>query len=153
MKCLSSARQRREREIALDQWGVSEGAAKLHTDAIVWDNIFPYFDYYFFSQTMSGAQAGLFDPKYAALKQYRESGCSFLGLTISGARSNVTETMRIIATNRSFFRAHTDEYQIVAKADDVLAAKRDGKMAVGFNFQGSDSLEGNIDMVHLYYEL
>jgi len=137
----------------LGKWNVSDEAERLHADALVWDNIFPYFDYYFFSQTMSGAQAGLFDPKYAALKQYRDAGCSFLGLTIAGARSNVTETMRIIATNRSFLRAHADEYQIVTRAEEVLGAKRDRKMGVGFNFQGSDPLEGNVDMVHLYYEL
>ena len=137
----------------MNSWNIPEKAARLHADALVWDNIFPYFDFYFFSQTMSGAQAGLFDPKYATLKQYRESGCSCLGLTIAGARSNVAETMRIIASNRSFLRAHADDYTIVTCADHVLEAKKAGKMAVTFNFQGSDSLEGNIDMVHLYHEL
>jgi membrane dipeptidase len=137
----------------VDNWNIEKRAADVHADALVWDNIFPFFDFYFFSQTMLGAQASQFDPKYRTLEEYRANGADFVGLTIAGSRSNVSESMRIIANNLSFLRAHPKRYKLVRTAEDVLANKSDGRLSVGFNFQGSDSLEGNLDMCEVYFEL
>jgi membrane dipeptidase len=137
----------------MKEWNLTPEVEELHQDALVWDNIFPFFDLYLYSGSMTGAQAGLFDPKYKALDEYSSNGCNFVGLTIGGSRTNVAETMRIIANNRSFFGAAKDRYVLATTADAVLDAKRDGKTAVAFNFQGSDSLEGNVDLVEVYYQL
>lgn len=139
--------------MTVKHWNIDERFAQLHADALVWDNIFPFFDLYFFSQTMQGAQAARFDPKYRTLERYRENGADFVGLTIAGSRSNVAETMRIIASDKSFLRAQPQHYRLARTAEDVLTSQAEGKLAVGFNFQGSDSLEGNLDMLELYYEL
>jgi hypothetical protein len=63
----------------------------------VWDNIFPFFDYYLFSLIMTGAQAGNFDPKYKPLDAYREGVCDVVGLTVAGNQSDVSITMKIIS--------------------------------------------------------
>ena len=34
------------------------------------------------------------------------------------------------------FRANEDKYVVVDSADDILRAKKEGKLAVGFHFQG-----------------
>lgn len=128
-------------------------AKALHKKAIVWDNIYPFFDLYFFTGTMSGAQAGRFDPKYHALERYRAAGADYVGLTIGGARPNLGSQMRTIGHIKGFLRANSDRYAMARSAGDVTQAKRDGKMAVGFNFQGANALEDMPDMVGVYYEL
>lgn len=137
----------------MSAWNIAPKAEKFHRDALVWDNIFPFFDLYFFSGSMTGAQAGLFDPKYKSLRTYADAGCDVIGLTVAGSKTGLTHTMRIIANNLGFLRANADKYVLAKTADDILNAKRDGKVAVVFNFQGSDSLEWELDTIALYYEL
>lgn len=138
---------------ATNGWNVSVEAAELHEQALVWDAIFPFFDYYLFSSTLDGAQAGKFDPKYETLQEYAAAGCNVVGLTISGSLTDVPVTMRIIAGNLGFLRSRSDDYLLAETHADLIRAPREGKMAVVFNFQGSDSLAGNTDLVEVYYRL
>ena len=55
--------------------------------------------------------------------------------------------MRELAGLRTFFGARTDRYALVEVADDIVRAKRDGKLAVGFHFQGTNSLERDLNMI------
>jgi membrane dipeptidase len=135
------------------EWGLSEETAKFHAAAIVCDNIFPFFDFYAFTNTMNGEQASRFDLKYEALDRYRVAGATFVGLTIGGSRPSMALQVRGIAHLKGFLAATADKYVMARTADDIVRAKREGKMAVGFNFQGCDCLEGMVDMVEVYYEL
>ncbi len=128
-------------------------ATGLHREALVWDAIFPFFDYYAFSVTMTGNLAGNFDPKYNALARYADAGCDVVGLTVAGNLTDISLTMKLIASNLSYFAANTDRYVLANSVADIRAAKAAGKMAVVMNFQGSDSLAGNPDMVEVYYRL
>lgn len=134
-------------------WSVSAAAARLHSEAFVYDQVFPFFDLYAFSLTMTGAQAGMFDPKYAALERYAAAGCNAIGLTVAGNGTDVPLTMKLLATNRAYFRSRADRYLLVETAEDLPRAQREGRMAVVLTFQGSDSLGGNVDMVEPYYRL
>jgi membrane dipeptidase len=134
-------------------WPVTAEAAELHRRAFVWDNIFPFFDFYAFSLTMSGAQAGSFDPKYDALECYATGGCDAVGLTIAGSGTDVALTMKLVATNRAYFRSRSERFVLAESVHDLAAAKASGRTAVVLGFQGSDSLGGNVDMVEVYYKL
>ena len=136
-----------------NDWKISEQVKKIHRGILVWDMIFPYFDYYLFSYSMGGEMAGHFDPKYRTLQEYSKAGCDCVGLTVGGSLTNISMTMKTLATNRAYFTANRDKYIIVEKVDDIIRAHEQGKLAVVMNFQGSDALEGDADMVEIYYKL
>lgn len=41
----------------------------------------------------------------------------------------------------------------IETVDDIYRAKKEGKFGVSINFQGSNALGGNLDMVDIYYKL
>lgn len=58
-----------------------------------------------------------------------------------------------IAKARRYWTEHSDTYHIVETVDDIYEAKKTGKFGVNMNFQGSNPLGGNINMVEIYYKL
>ena len=78
---------------------------------------------------------------------------TFVSLTVVLDGESVEETVRGIAENRAFFRAHAEQFILVESVDDVLRAKREGKLAVGFNFQGTESIGRDINLVEVYCKL
>ncbi len=58
-----------------------------------------------------------------------------------------------LAASRRYFLDRPDEYILVESTGDIRRAKIEGKLAVNFNFQGSNTLEGDINMVEPLYRL
>ncbi|BBK42262.1 membrane dipeptidase [Allostella vacuolata] len=115
-------------------------AAELHRQATICDLTLPW------------------GPGYAnqdrILQRFRASGIDFVSLTLGLDRMSLEQTIRHIAAERARFAGLAgDGYVMVETVDDILAAKRDGKLAVGFHFQGSNPLAGDPKMVALYYRL
>jgi microsomal dipeptidase-like Zn-dependent dipeptidase len=52
-----------------------------------------------------------------------------------------------------YWNSKPDVYRIVDTVDDIHAAKKDGKLAVTLNFQGSNALGSRLEMVDVYYKL
>lgn len=52
-----------------------------------------------------------------------------------------------------YWKSNPETYQIVETVDDIYKAKKEGKFAVSMNFQGSNALGGNLNMVDVYYQL
>ena len=137
----------------MKNWEISDEAAKLHRDAFVWDAVFPFFDFHAFSLALTGAQAGQFDRKYKELEKYTDAGCNAIGLTVAGDGTDVSLTMKILASTQAFISANADRYLLARSVADLREASKSGKTALLMNFQGSDSLAGNPDMVEIYYRL
>lgn len=64
-----------------------------------------------------------------------------------------TVVIEKIANGRKHWLAHPEKYLLVHNVDDILRAKKEGKLAVSFNFQGSNALGRNLDMIEIYYAL
>jgi membrane dipeptidase len=58
-----------------------------------------------------------------------------------------------IAKGTTHWKSQPDKYLMVETVDDIYRAKKEGKLAVMFNFQGSNPLGGNLNMVSVYYRL
>ena len=95
---------------------ISPRAAALHEDALVWDMVFVF-------EPDHGNDARLF-PRWQA------AGVDFVSVHPAGDRHNVGEAMRNIARCRHQILSAPDRYVLVNTVDDILAAKRDGKLAV-----------------------
>lgn len=110
----------------------------MHRDAIVCDMVVP------------GTSA--LDDRETTLPRYVASGVDFVSLTVGSDRWTLEQTVRVVASERARYARHP-EYVLVEEFDDILRAKREGKLAIGFNFQGTNGLAGDIDIVSLFYKL
>jgi membrane dipeptidase len=94
------------------------------------------------------------DPaKHAAMpERYRTSGWSFVSVTLTGDDDMAT-AIRSIAAHRRAIEALSETCVLAESVDDILRAKREGKLALGLHFQGSLPVERDLNLVSLYYKL
>ncbi len=125
----------------MTEWNISEEAAALHRDALVLDMTFPWLDYL--------PQEQRVEP----LRKMAASGYTFVSLTLAVDSHGVNGTMQIIAKERAYFLANADKYVLVETVDDIRRAKQEGKLAIGFHFQGTNPVSSDLNMVAVYYKL
>jgi membrane dipeptidase len=120
-------------------WNVSERARKLHGDALVWDD-----------------HAG-FEPDPSVdleiLENWRSAGVDYLSVNVGYDVVPWQKTIKNIAAFITWLEKNADRFTLVRKVDDILAAKRAGKLAIAFDIEGMNSLDGQAYMVSFYYRL
>jgi membrane dipeptidase len=124
---------------ASQNWGVSEKAAALHRSALVWD------DHCGFAYAKG--------PILEGLERWRSSGISYLSVNIGYDVTPWTLTVEAASQYRHWIAAHPDTLVQVEKAADIRRAQKEGKLAITFDIEGMDSLNGDVTMVELYYRL
>ena len=122
-------------------WGISERAAAVHREAMVWDMVFPLMD------------PGPPEQRYAPLTRMAASGYDFVSLTVALDWDGVAETLAAIGRERAYLLANADRYVLVETVDDIAAARQQGKLAVSLHFQGTNPVDYDVDMVEVYYKL
>lgn len=119
-------------------WNVSAEAAALHTDSLVCDMTLPWMAYT--------------DNKEGVLERFAQSGCNLVSLTTTTDGNSLADTVKYLAKMKRELEGR-DDAVLVRHAADIVAAKAAGKLAVMFNFQGTDSLEGSVEMISAVYDL
>ncbi|GAA2871058.1 membrane dipeptidase [Aminobacter niigataensis] len=118
---------------------ISERARKLYADALVWD-------------THSG-----FMPDPVAdlnnLQIWRDAGVNYLSIDVGFDLMSWQDTVRTLAAFRRWINAHPEYYTLVTSADEALQAKAQGKLAITFDLEGMNALDGRIEMVEFYHHL
>lgn len=87
------------------------------------------------------------------LPRLKACGYNFVSLTLDNDSQTRDQTIEFIAKQRRYFLTRPDEFVLVEGADDILRAKQQDKLAVGFHFQGTNAVQRDIAMVELYYKL
>jgi membrane dipeptidase len=123
-------------------WNISEDAARLHGEAFVWDNTFPF-----------GPSCGSHAAHVRTLKQMVAGGYSCVALTIGSDPQDMPTAIRKLAHDRKFFLGTDDLYKIVETADDLQLLKPSGKLGVVFQFQGTTPFERDLGLVEVFYKL
>jgi membrane dipeptidase len=121
------------------EWEISERAAALHRDALVWDDHGGF------------AYGNASDLDH--LERWRTSGIDYLSINVGYDVTPWTLAVESVSRYREWIRAHGDTVAQVAGAEDVLRARREGKLAVTFDLEGMDALNGDPAMVDVYYRL
>lgn len=91
--------------------------------------------------------------KGSTLPRFKASGFDFVSLTVGMDRLSITETLRNIAAERVRIESRPEKYLLVEKATDISEAASQGKLALGFHFQGSECLGGDKNLVSAFYKL
>lgn len=114
-------------------------AAALHADALVWD-----------AHSCLPLKPGV---DVGALERHRRAGVDFVSINVGMDFNPWPDVLRVLAYFRAWIARHPEGYVLAGTVDDVRAARRDGKLAVAFDLEGSDMLDGDLDMLRLYRDL
>lgn len=87
------------------------------------------------------------------LDRYHHAGFHFLNIALAGEMTSIDATIRYISRQRAKIQKLADKFIIVNKVDDILKAKKEKKLALGFWFQGATPLANDIRLIETYYLL
>jgi len=87
------------------------------------------------------------------LERFVASGFNFISLTMATDSSWIDETVQTIADARAAIEKRAHEFTFVRTVDDIERAHREGKLALGLHFQGTNPFQGNLATVPIYYDL
>jgi membrane dipeptidase len=87
------------------------------------------------------------------LERCRAVGYTAITLNIGFDLTGFDQNIHVLSHFRRWVRMHDDRYLLLDHPDDLLEAKRSGRLAVGFDLEGGNALGGQIGMVSLFREL
>ena len=115
-----------------------QAAERLFRDAIIWDD-----------------HAGFGpDPSVdlGKLRIWKEAGVHYLSVNVGYDVMDWRDSIKSLAAFRRWILA-SDGYELVSSVDDVRAARKAGNLAVSFDLEGMNALDGSLDMVEMYHHL
>ena len=118
--------------------GVDSDADALYADALVWD-----------------AHAGFESwptTDLGNLSIWRDAGVDFLSVNVGYDVQRWTDTIHVLAAFRRWFEA-SEDFDLAGTVADVQAARTAGRMAVAFDLEGMNALDGSLDLLHLVHAL
>ena len=90
---------------------------------------------------------------FAPLDRYRAAGVDYVSVNVGMDMNAVPQVMSVIAGFRARLAAHPGRYVLAGSVDDIEAAARSGRLAVGFDLEGALPLQEQPEMVALYAQL
>jgi membrane dipeptidase len=121
-------------------WDVPREAAAICRDAVVCDLTLPWTGY------------GRSELRSRALPRMHHNGFDFVSLTLCTDAEGPELALRRVAAQRQMVREHPT-FRLIDTADDILAAKASGQLAIAFNFQGTNAIGGDVSLIEAFYRL
>lgn len=87
------------------------------------------------------------------LSRHRQSGHTVVSLNVGYDSVTFENDIRVLAHFRHWIRRHSDEFMLIGNVDDIVEAKRSGRLGICFDLEGAAGLGDQLSMVELYYEL
>ena len=120
---------------------LSIDARDLHRDALVWD------------MTMPIITPGAAEKRSRVFARDVAAGIDFQSITLAIDGFDYTMAGKLIAAYRRVVAEQGDIATLAASVDEITAARRQGKLAVGFHFQGTAPFEQELGFVDVFYQL
>lgn len=121
---------------------MTEIAQHLVKEALVWDQLFPATEY-----------CGSWAAHGRQLEAMRQAGYDAVSLTVAYDPEDTMTALRRISHWRKFIRENDQHYTLLTTAGDAERAKAEGKLALGFHFQGTTPFARDLGLVELFYTL
>jgi len=90
---------------------------------------------------------------FTPVRRLHAAGVNYVSLNVGADMNPVSQVMSVIAGYRATIAADPERYVLVSSVDDIIQAAADGRMAIGFDLEGSMPLLDQPDMVALYAQL
>ena len=113
-------------------------AESLYADAFVWD-----------------AHAGFESWPTTDLRNlaiWKDAGVDFLSVNVGYDVQGWTDTIRVLAAFRRWLE-DSEDYALAGSVSEVRAARAAGRMAVAFDLEGMNVLDGSLDLLRLVHAL
>ncbi len=117
-------------------------AKQLVGDALVWDQLFPATEY-----------CGTWAAHALQLDQMMQAGYDAVSTTVAYDPEDTMTAIRRISHWRKFVRENHDRFLLLATAEDAERAKAEGKLALGFHFQGTTPFGRDLGLVEIFYNM
>ena len=115
---------------------VSDRTRDFLTDTLVWDMTLPW-------------ESDALDQ--TTLPRFKAAGVDLVSLTVN--MPTFDATVRHIAAVLADIRANAHTMTLIRGVDDVLEARKAGKLGLTLNLQETNPLDGDLAMIDLYYQL
>lgn len=125
--------------MAMEVDHISDHARRLLGEALVWD--------------AHGGFTSKPDQDLSELSRWEKIGVNFLSVNIGFDVHPWEFTVQTVAAYRHWIAQYPDRFVLVERIDDVLVAKREGKLAIAFDLEGAVSLGKQLSMLALYHRL
>ncbi len=86
------------------------------------------------------------------LQDRRDAGVNFLSVNVGYDVNVWHDTVKALAVARDWLHV-TDGYRLIGNVRELDQAVAAGEMAVAFDIEGANALDGRVDMVRFYYDL
>ena len=121
-------------------WGIDASAASLYADALVWD------------------QHGCLplrpdENAVDALELYRTAGVDAVSINVGMDLTPTPDAFKVLAAFRRGLLARQSRYLIASSIEDVREARRSGRLAVTFDLEGTEPLDGEPALLGAFHEL
>jgi membrane dipeptidase len=115
-------------------------AAELHAASLVWD------------------QHGCLPlrPDAAAIERlelYRQAGVDHVSINVGMDITSTVDAFRVVAAFRRGIAERSDRFVLASTVSDVVAARSEGKLAVTFDLEGTEPLDGDLNLLEAFYML
>jgi len=95
----------------------------------------------------------LADCDIAPLLSYLEAGVGYVSVNVGYAPHPLEESVRVLSSFRRQVLRRPDSFRLATSVEDILAARQEGQLAVGFDLEDTRPLGGEIAMIQAYYDL
>ena len=93
------------------------------------------------------------DADLAQLDHWQAAGVTYLSVNVGYDVRPWDNTVKTLAAFRRQIAGEPDRFVLAERVADVRRAKSEGKLAITFDIEGMESLDGEVDMVSAYYDL
>lgn len=87
------------------------------------------------------------------LKRYKHSGVDFISLNVGFDLTSQAEVLETIDYFHRWISMNSDEFEVVGNVGHINECKRSNKLAIAFDVEGCNVLNGDIEMVSRLYRL
>jgi len=87
------------------------------------------------------------------LQRAHAAGFSFVSVNVGDGELPLENVIRLLADFRHWVAQHNENFALVSTTADIRAAQESGKTGIAFDLEGVHSLEGQINLVPLLYDL
>ncbi|WP_052659267.1 membrane dipeptidase [Pseudomonas sp. LFM046] len=87
------------------------------------------------------------------IERHRQAGFNVAFLNLGDADRDLDAVIRMAAFFRRWIAEHSDRFILLSGVEDVARARREGKLAIGFNLEGMYAIRDQADLLSLLYDL
>lgn len=87
------------------------------------------------------------------LDEVRSAGVDVISVNVGFGDQTAAEHLHMLATFRRWIEQNADRFALGLSVKDILRTRAQAKLSVCFDIEGMNALDGNPDMVSLYYDL